>query len=129
VRGGGGGGRGEEREMVLGGWGMTGGPHQGVAARLNHPRRTRARGAGGGGWAATGPKAGGRGGELGLGVAGPRREGEGERGRQAARRRGGWAVPGNRTKRGGAFLFIFPYFPLTIFSNPLLSSNFMESSK
>jgi hypothetical protein len=108
---------------------MTGGPHQGVAAWLNHPRRARARGAGGNGWAATGPKAGGRGGELGRGGAGPRREGEGERGRQAARRGAAGSCQEIGPREKGGFSIYFTYFPLTISSNHVLSANFMESSK
>jgi hypothetical protein len=105
------------------------GPTRGVAARLNHPRRARARGAGGNGWAATGPKAGGA-----RGRAGPRRRrptarrgrGEGEAGYVE-----GAAGPCQEIgpREEGGFSIYFPYFPLTISSNPLLSANFMESSK
>jgi hypothetical protein len=79
-----------------------------------------------------GPKRGGA-----RGRAGPRRRrstvrggrGEGEAGRAEG---GGAAGPRQETgprEEGGAFLFIFPYFPLSIPSNPLLSANFIESSK
>jgi hypothetical protein len=69
----------------------------------------RAGDAGGCGWAAcAGPKEGARGGELGHGAASPRYEGEGERGKQAARGggrekgRGSWAAGWAAREEGAA---------------------------
>jgi hypothetical protein len=113
------GGRGEERERGgLGradGWGPQGKRRQ----WRNRPR------------AARGGCGGARGGELGHSAAGPRCEGEGERGKQATWRGGGRLGRARKSahERKGGFSIYFPYFPLTISSNPLLSANFMESSK
>jgi hypothetical protein len=124
-------------------WGerLASGPHQEERRRRrNRPRAARGgcgwaaapaqrRGREGASWAAVPPAHGVKG--KGRGGSRPRGGGEKREGRLGRARGGcGWAVPGNRPKRGrGAFLFIFPYFLLTISSNPLLSANFMESSK
>jgi hypothetical protein len=104
-------GRGGERGLGRGER-VTGGARRGRGGGRRNHRAPRAGDAGGCDWAATWAQSGGaRGEELGRGVAGPRCEGEGERGKQAARgeqrlgRRPGWAAGRGIGPREGERVF------------------------
>jgi hypothetical protein len=121
---------GGEREREVWG-GLTGGPAGGEAVAGVTVAR-RARGCGGCGWATTSPKRGGVRGRAGPRCRRPtarrgRGRGEGDAGRAEGGRLG--RARKSAQERRGAFLFIFPIFHCPFPSNPLLSANFMESSK
>jgi hypothetical protein len=91
------------------------------------------RGRGGSGATVRAPRAGDAGGREGASWAtAPPAHGAKGKGRGGSRARGGGQLGCARKsaqERKGGFSIYFPYFPLTISSSPLLSANFMESSK